>query len=596
MRHAACLSGLREIWRVFRRPLRLLRRHRTALALGAVCIPLHAAAVLAMPRLVGVQLDALDHPVPGAPTLAQACLLLAVLAVAEGACRYVSRRTLIDASRHVEEDLKNELVDHMGRLPVAWFDRARTGDLVSRLTQDVELVRFVMGPLILHGGSALCLLPVGIALMARMDGWVTAASAAAFAVLIGSLRLVVPRMHMWSKASQEAIGSLSQRVQEDFSGIRVLWLFAATDREHSELASRNRRILHTSMRLVRLRSLVNAVTHSTAGFVTLGVLVVGGFAVLDDRLTKGELFQFLAYLGLMMFPLEILGWTLATLPRSLAAARRIEEVFEVTPEPQGGMRPVLTPDIEVRDLTFTYPGAAVPALAGVSFRLRAGCKLGLVGTVGSGKSTLKALLLRLHDPPRGTVFVGGTDVLDLELSHLREQFAVAPQEPFLFSDTIAANIAFGSPAAGESVIGRAAADAALDADLASMPEGLATRVGERGVTLSGGQKQRVALARAWAADRPVVVLDDTLSAVDAHTEQRILGAMAARRSGRTTVVAAHRLSSVADADLVLVLDRGRVVEQGTHAQLVQQGGTYARAWRRQEEAVALEGGSTEVVP
>jgi ATP-binding cassette subfamily B protein len=592
----ARLSGLREIWRVFHRPLRLLLRNRTALVFGALCIPLHAAAVLAMPRLVGAQLDSLDQPVPGALTLTEACLLLAGLAVAEGVCRYVSRRTLIDASRNVEEDLKNELVDHMGRLPVAWFDRARTGDLVSRLTQDVELVRFVMGPLILHGGSALCMLPVGIALMARMDGWVTAASAASFAVLLGSLRLVVPRMHVWSKASQEAIGSLSQRVQEDFSGIRVLWLFAATDRERSELASRNRRILHTGMRLVRLRALVNAVTHSTAGFVTLGVLVVGGLAVLDDRLTKGELFQFLAYLGLMMFPLEILGWTLATLPRSLAAARRIEEVFAVAPEPQGGMRPVLTPDIEVRDLTFTYPGAAVPALVGVSFRLRAGCKLGLVGTVGSGKSTLMALLLRLHDPPRGTVFVGGTDVMDLELAHLREQFAVAPQEPFLFSDTIAANIAFGSPTAGDSTIGRAASDAALDADLASMPEGMATRVGERGVTLSGGQKQRVALARAWAADRPVVVLDDTLSAVDAHTEQRILRSMAARRSGRTTVVAAHRLSSVADADLVLVLDRGRVVEQGTHAGLVRLGGTYARAWRRQEEAVALEGGCTEVVP
>lgn len=590
------LSRPREIWQVFRRPSRLLWRHRGALLLGILCIPLHAAAILAMPRLVGDQLDALDHTVAGGLSLAQACLVLAGLAVAEGLTRYTSRRTLIDASRHVEEDLKNELVDHMGRLPVSWFDRARTGDLVSRLTQDVELVRFVMGPLVLHGGSALCLLPVGIVLMAQMDGWVTAACAASFGVLVTALRFVVPRMHTWSKASQEAIGSLSQRVQEDFSGIRILWLFDATDRERAELATRNRRIVLSGMRLVHLRALVNAVTHSTAGFVTLGVLVVGGLAVIDGGLTKGELFQFLAYLGLMMFPLEILGWTLATLPRSLAAARRIEEVFAVAVEPQGGARPTLTPDIEFRDLTFTHPGAGVPSLAGVSFRLRAGQKLGIVGSVGSGKSTLLHLLLRLHDPPRGTVFLGDHDVLDLELAHLRSHFAIAPQEPFLFSDTIAANIAFGSPVADAAGVERAAADAALDQDLPSLPQGLGTRVGERGVTLSGGQKQRVALARAWAADRQVVMLDDTLSAVDAHTEQRILGAMASRRGGRTTLVASHRLSSVADADLVLVLERGRVVEQGTHAQLLQLGGTYARAWLRQGEASALEGGAMEPAP
>lgn len=590
------LSRLREIWMVFRRPARLLWRHRRSLALGILCIPLHAAAILAMPRLVGNQLDALDQPVPGAMTLAEACLALAGLAIAEAVCRYTSRRTLVDASRHVEEDLKNDLVAHMGRLPTGWFDRARTGDLVSRLTQDVELVRFVMGPLILHGGSALCLLPVGIVLMAQMDGWVTAASAASFGVLVAALRFVVPRMHTWSKASQEAIGSLSQRVQEDFSGIRILWLFAATERERAELASRNRRIVLTGMKLVRLRALVNAVTHSTAGFVTLGVLAVGGIAVIEGRLTKGELFQFLAYLGLMMFPLEILGWTLATLPRSLAAGRRIEEVFAVAPEPQGGSRPALAPDIEFRDLTFTHQGASAPALEGVSFRLRAGQKLGIVGSVGSGKSTLLHLLLRLHEPPRGTVFLGGHDVLDLELAHLRSHFAIAPQEPFLFSDTIAANIAFGSRAADASVVERAAADAALDQDLPSFPQGMETRVGERGVTLSGGQKQRVALARVWAADRPVVLLDDTLSAVDAHTEQRILRAMSTRRSGRTTLVVSHRLSSVVDADLVLVLERGRVIEQGTHEQLLRAGGTYARAWVRQGEASALEGGGPGVAP
>jgi ATP-binding cassette subfamily B protein len=444
-----------------------------------------------------------------------------------------------------------------------------------------------MGPLLLHGGSTLCLLPAGTWLMASMDVPVTLASIGVFGVLFVGMRVLMPRLHRWSKRSQEAIGEVSQRAQEDFAGIRVVQQFGIVERERAAMATRNRRYLLANLRLTRLRSLLHAMSHSTSGVVMLGVLLVGGHQVIDGAITVGQLFQFTGYLALMTFPLEILGWTLATLPRAYAAGIRIAELFEVEPESDAGAAPQLLGQLRVSALTFRYPGSDRPALQDVSFTLAPGQKLGLAGPVGSGKTTLLSLLLRFYDPPRGTVFVDGHDVLDLQPSVLRALFALAPQEPFLFSDTVAANVGF----AGEeplAAIDAAVAAAALDQDLPQLREGLQTVVGERGVTLSGGQRQRVSLARALLSDRPGLLLDDTLSAVDPATERRILRGLVRQRQGRTMLVASHRLSVLADADLILVLDQGRVREQGDHRRLMALGGLYAQAFRRQHEAAALE--------
>lgn len=581
------LSWIRSLRRAFGRPLRLLRRHWRLVAVGTALVPVHAAASLWMPGLLGEALDSLQHG-GTREALASTCWLLVVLAVVENWSRYVSRRTLIDASRHVEQDLKDDLVAHLQRLPIAWFDRARTGDVTSRLTQDVELVRFVMGPLLLHGGSALCLLPAGLWLMLGMDVPVTLASLGAFGVLFVAMRSVLPRLQASSRQAQEAIARISQQAQEAFAGIRVLQQFDAVARERAAMTTRNRRHLLANVRLARLRSLLHALTHATSGLVVLAVLLVGGWQVIEGRLTVGQLFEFVGYLGLMTFPLEILGWTLATLPRAYAAGIRIAELFEVEPEPTTGAAPSLRGALEVRNLTFTYPGATRPALQDISFRLPAGRKLGLVGPVGSGKSTLIALLLRFYDPPRGTIFVDGHDVLDLTPQTLRQLFALAPQEPFLFSDTVAANVAFADQHAAGEAIDAAVAAAALEQDLPQLHAGLATIVGERGVTLSGGQKQRVSLARALLSERPGLLLDDTLSAVDPATERRILRGVRDGRRGRTILAASHRLSVVADADEILVLDGGRVREAGNHAALLARGGSYAAAFRRQTEAQALE--------
>jgi len=565
----------------------MLRRRTGLVVVGTLLIPVHAAVSLWMPRLLGEALDRLKSG-GTADSLRSTCWLLLVLAVVECASRYVSRRTLIDASRHVEEDLKNDVIAHLQRLPIAWYDRSRTGDVVSRLTQDVELVRFVMGPLLLHGGSTLCLLPAGMWLMLSMDLPVTLASFGVFGLLFVAMRVLLPRLHAWSKKTQEAIAEISQRAQEDFAGIRVVQQFGAATRERAAMATKNRRYLLVNLRLVRLRALLNAMSHSTSGVVMLGVLLVGGHQVIAGAITIGQLFQFTGYVALLTFPLEILGWTLATLPRAYAAGIRIAEIFEVAPETSAGSSPALRGHLRVTGLTFTYPGALRPALADVSFELEPGRKLGLVGPVGSGKSTLLALLMRFYDPPRGTIFVDGHDVLDLAPHCLRQLFALASQEPFLFSDTVHANVAFSRDAGQATSVDAAVEAAALDQDLPQLVEGLATIVGERGVTLSGGQKQRVALARALLSERPGLLLDDTISAVDPVTERRILNGLEQERRGRTMLVASHRLSVLTAADLILVLENGRVRERGDHHSLLARRGLYASAFRRQSEAAALE--------
>lgn len=590
---------MQSVRRAFGRPLRRLWRHRVAILVGMLFVPVHAVVTLWMPGLIGETIDLLTAEVGtdgelGRSGLAAACWLLLGLGIAEAGSRFVSRKLLIDVSRNVEEDLKNDVVRHLQRLPMTWYDRSRTGDIVSRLTQDTELVRFVMGPLLLHGGSTLCLLPAGVWLMASMNVPVTLAAAGVFAVLLLAFRAVMPRLYRWSKRSQEAIAEISQRAQEDFAGIRVVQQFGKVDQERAAMATKNRRYLLANLRLVRLRSALNALTHGTSGAVLLAVLVVGGHEMIAGQITVGQLFQFIGYLALMTFPLEVLGWTLATLPRAYAAATRIAEVFEVEPESDAGEQLELEGRVRVEGLTFSYPGAESPALVDVSFTLEPGQKLGLVGPVGSGKSTLLALLMRLYDPPRGTVFIDDRDILDLAPAAVRSLFALAPQEPFLFSDSIGRNVAFGQLDPGAPVeIDAAVEAAALDQDLPQFHAGLETLVGERGVTLSGGQKQRVSLARALLSERPGLLLDDTLSAVDPTTEQRILDGLVSERRERTVIVASHRLSVVADADLVLVFDAGHVRQRGAHAQLLEQPGPYATAWRLQAEATALEGGDGE---
>lgn len=581
----------------------MLSAHWVGVGIGVLCVPVSVVLSLWIPRVVGEAIEQIRRigaheadAKSAAGALTISCLTFAALAIADALVKFVARSNLIVASRHVEERLKNDLVAHIARLPAEWYDRARTGDLISRLTQDVELVRFVVGPAILHGGIAILTVPLGLWMMAKLSVLLMLGTVASFTLLLISMLLLMPRLEKHSKAAQEAISAISQRSQEAFAGIRVLVSFARGNDEVKRMHALANDYLGCNLRLVRLRGLMDVLVQVFRNLVVLSALVLGALAAVRGDLTLGGLFEFLLLLGAMVWPLISIGWILAAFHRAVAAVERIEELFAVAPEAQTGLTPELRGEIEVRDLTFSYKGQRSPALSGISFTLAPGQKLGLVGPVGSGKSTLLLLLLRLYEPPRGTIFLDGHDVLTLHPRTLREHFALAPQDPFLFSDTIAGNVAFGNPgltSAGAGPLATAVADAALEPDLATIQGGLEALVGERGITLSGGQKQRTSLARALASDRQALILDDTLSAVDVATERRILARLD-RHRGRTRLVAAHRLSAVADADLILVLEEGRIVARGTHAQLLASEGYYSDTWRRQQEEHALEGEPEEL--
>jgi ATP-binding cassette subfamily B protein len=571
----AALAPLGRIWRPY--------LARPAVVVGGVlAAALGAALLLALPVAAGLVLDAARAGDGSAVT--RHALWFGAAALAEAGFRYLARRLLIGASRRAEEGLKNRLVRHILRLPIGWFDRARAGDLVSRLTQDVEALRFTTGPALLYGVQALVVLPGGIALVLDTSPWLGLAATLCFAAMFAALRALAPALRRESWAVQDALGAIAERAGEVFGAIRLIQAAHRIAAENRAMGERSAAHLRHGVALARTQARTNLAIHLAGELVLLAGLGFGALAVGTGGATPGELLEFYALLGVQVAPLMALGFVLGGLPRALGAAERVEEVLRVEREARGGDAPGPDPRIEVRGLTFAHPGSRQPVLRDVSLTIEPGQTVGLCGAVGSGKSTLLQLLLRLYDPPRGTVLLDGRDVLDLDPDALRRRFAVALQDPFLFRDRIAENVRFGSEGAD---VAAAVRDAGLEPDLDALPSGLETVVGERGATLSGGQRQRVALARALAADRSVTMLDDVLSAVDQHTERQVLGKLRARLAGRTVLIATHRLSAVRDADRIVFLERGRVLATGRHEELLARCPPYRRAWRAQCEAAAL---------
>jgi ATP-binding cassette, subfamily B, multidrug efflux pump len=516
------------------------------------------------------------------------------ITIAGCVCVWAMRRLLIGASRQVERDLKRDLFDALQRAPIAWFDRMRTGDLMSRLTSDVEAVRFSLGPGLMYVLGTFVTFPAALVLMARVSVPLMLATLVPLLAVLAFVKVLSPAIFRRTRAVQDRTGDLSARAQESFAGARVVRAYATEDVEVAAFLRANTALVTETVGLARLRAWMTAGLYLLGGLAELVVLVLGGQEVAAGRLGAGDLTAFLAWVAMLIWPMISVGWVVSAFQRSGAAAQRIDEVLSTPPEEQTLGTPAELPErfagrLSVRGLTFTYPAAAEPALRDVSVELPAGGTLAVVGPVGAGKSTLLRLLGRLYEPPPGTVFVDGIDVTRIPLPRLRAAVAAVPQDAFLFSDTIAANLAYAvaEPPSRERLLA-VAGTAGLAPDLEAFPKHLDTVLGERGVTLSGGQKQRAALARALLTDAPVLLLDDALSAVDTHTEETILAGLAEDRGRRTTVITAHRLSTVRHATHILVLDRGRVVEQGPHDALLKAQGWYARTHAAQRIERALE--------
>ncbi len=590
--------------RSVRRLLPYLQRSRRAFALGLGCVVLTSTVTLLSPWILKHAVDDLSAGVTRDKLAWYAGLLLAVAAVA-GCFRFLMRRLLIGASRQIEYDLRNDFFAKLEELPLAYYQARRTGDLMSRATNDLNAVRMMIGPAVMYSASTVITFLFAIVLMVGIDPWLTAVALVPLPFITVLVRLFGRAIHQGFERVQAQLSEVSAVVQESLAGVRVVRAYRQEAAEIARFAAANEEYVRRNQALIRLQGLFFPSIGLLLGIAALLVLWLGSLAVIGGRITLGELVAFNGYLAMLSWPMIAFGWVANLLQRGMASWERMLEVLDTEPairdrrpatrHPGPGVRG----EIEFRHLTFAYDG--VPVLADISARIPAGQTVAIVGATGSGKSTLVNLLARLHDPPPGTVFIDGREVGDWPLADLRRAIGFVPQEPFLFSDTIGENVAFGAagradpsagragaPGSGEAAVERVSAIARLDKDVEGFPRRYETMVGERGITLSGGQKQRAAIARALFVDPQILVLDDALSAVDTYTEEEILARLRGTMRARTAIVISHRISTVRQSDRIFVLDKGRLVEQGTHDDLVAREGLYAALHRKQllEEELA----------
>ena len=572
-----------------------LFRYRVGVAQGLACIVAATAIQVTAPWVLKLAVDDLTESVTRTKLIYYALLLLGLTAVG-GVFRFGTRRIIIGISRHIEYDLRNAFFAHLQRFPPAFFHANRTGDLMSRATNDLNAVRMTVGPSVMYSASTVLTFIVAIILMVSIDVRLTLVALTPLPIVSLAVFYFGRAIHRRFERIQAQLSDISAVVQEALSGVRVVRAYGQEQAELERFRQANEEYLDRNRGLIRLQGLFFPTLTFLLGLGALLVLWQGSRAVIGGRITVGELVAFNAYLMMLAWPMIAFGWVTNMLQRGLASWQRLLEVLDQAPAIADGDRhegpAQVSGHVEFRNLTFAYDGR--PVLENVSINIPAGRTVAIVGATGSGKSTLLNLLPRLWDPPPGTVFVDGVDIRTMPLAALRSIVGFVPQEPFLFSDTLGANVAFAPevaalpPADQQRVVREAAAVARLDKDVEDFPAGYETLVGERGITLSGGQKQRTALARALAMEPRILVLDDALSAVDTYTEEEILARLRGVMRERTSLIVSHRISTIREADEIIVLDQGRIVERGHHEALIAAGGVYAELHRQQmlEEELA----------
>jgi len=548
---------------------------------------------MAVPYLLKRAIDAIQQgqPISKVGTFAAAIMIVAAV---QGVVRTISRVLIFNVGRDVEYDLRNDLFSHLLRLPQSYYQSQYTGDLMSRLINDVTAVRMLLGPGILNVLNTPIYFAYAISIMLALDVRLTIVSLLPFPILMIMVKRMTRRLMEQTLRVQEGLADLSTMVQERVSGIHVVKAYVAEEPSSTAFRRLNDVFRDRSLDLARLRGRLFPLMRVSSGLATLMVLMYGGSRVAGGTLGLGDLVAFLGYLHILAWPTMALGWMLSILQRGRAAMQRLEQIFAAKPEITDVADPVELPlvrgRIEFRDVEFGYPGQANGGhiLDRVSFAVEPGEKLAIVGRTGAGKSTLVQLLPRIFDASGGTILLDGHDIRTLSLRSLRAAIGFVPQDPFLFSNTIRQNVAFGLDEPDDDRVSWAVRSAGVEADITSFPAGYATVVGERGLTLSGGQKQRLTLARAIAVAPPILVLDDALSSVDTRTEREILNHLGAVTEGRTSIVIAHRISTIRDADHIVVIDDGRVIEVGKHESLLGRNGVYADLFRRQQLEEEIE--------
>lgn len=567
-----------------------LQQHWQSYLAGALLLAGTNAFALLIPWLLKLAVESIQSRgnAPHSPAWYGGAIIAAALL--HGFIRIFSRTTLLHNARRIEFAIREALYDRLLQLDPLFYGRERTGDLLSRFSNDLTNVRMLIGFGILNIINTAIVYSSALVLMGSISPSLTLWAVLPFPVMIFVVKRISASMFRRSRRAQEELARLTSSVEENVSAAAVIKAYCREQAAVAAFAAVSGRYMQSNMRIAQLRGLMIPVMAATGATGTLIVLVLGGKQVVAGSLTLGDFVAFNGYLAMLIWPTIIMGWILNLLQRGAASMGRLNEVLAAEPRVREPAAPAavrsLGGAIELRRLQFSYDR---PLLQEISLSIPAGSRLGIVGPVGAGKSTLVGLLSRLYPVADGCILLDGIDINRLPLATLRGAIGYVPQESFLFSRSIGANIAFGRDDADEAAIRRVASLASLYPEIERFPDGYASMVGERGITLSGGQKQRAAIARALLKDCSILILDDPLSAVDAETETKILAALAREQGKRTTIIVSHRLSALRDCDTIVYLDGGRIVEQGNHRQLLKLGGRYAALYREQELRAEIAG-------
>lgn len=509
--------------------------------------------------------------------------LMILMALLRGFFLFLVRQTIIVMSRKIEYDLKNEIFEQYQNLPLSFYRRNNTGDLMNRISEDVSRVRMYLGPGIMYGINLLVLFPMVIYEMLRVNAELTFYALLPLPILSVSIYFVNNIINKRSEKIQESLSDLSTSVQEAFSGIRILKAFVREEDSTQRFENESEKYKYRSLKLTFVNALFFPLIMTLIGLSVILTIYIGGSKVISGEITYGNIAEFVIYVNMLTWPVTALGWITSINQRAAASQKRINQFLQEKNEIQSteNLKETIKGDIIFDNVSFTYPDSGIKALKNISFDVKAGQSIAIIGTTGSGKSTIANLMLRLYDAASGSISVDNRDIKKYNIPKLRAQMGYVPQDIFLFSDSIKNNIAFGNDNITEKQVFQAARDADLYENVINFPKGFETMLGERGITLSGGQKQRASIARAIVRNPNILILDDALSAVDTNTENTILNSLSRLMEGRTTVIISHRVSSAKLADKIIVLDEGRIIEQGTNESLLAANGVYKELYEKQ---------------